>query len=228
VSGELNQPKGSFTKKGGSMVAPLIASAVVSIGSYLAKNGLDVLAGVFRGAVDKGTEKVAELIEEKTGIDINNAAESQGLSQEDLIKLKDFELQYQAQLLKHSEAVEQLRLNRDIAYLADAQNARGMQTAAMTSADPYVRRFVYGYALLLTLLSFGFLYVVLFNGHLLKADGNKDLVNTIVGFLLGTTLSTVIGFFYGSSKGSSDKNEQISALSSQLSVAVASKNVATE
>ena len=209
------------------MVAPLIASAVISIGSYLAKNGLDVLAGIFRGAVDNGAEKVAELIEEKTGIDINDAAESKGLSQADLVKLKEFELQYQEQLLKHSAAVEQLRLNRDVAYLADIQNARAMQTAAMPSSDPYVRRFVYGYALLLTLLSFGFLYVVLFNGKLLET-GNKDLVNTIVGFLLGTTLSTVIGFFYGSSKGSSDKNDQISALTAQLSGAAAPKSVAND
>ncbi len=34
------------------MPAPLIATALTSIGAYLAKNGLDLLAGIFRGAVD--------------------------------------------------------------------------------------------------------------------------------------------------------------------------------
>ena len=43
------------------MAASLIASVMLSIGSYLAQRGRDVLVTVFRGAVDKGTEKVAEL-----------------------------------------------------------------------------------------------------------------------------------------------------------------------
>ena len=77
------------------MPAPLIATALTSIGAYLAKNGLDLLAGIFRGAVDKGTEDVASLIEEKTGIDINKAAEEKGLTPDELVKLKDFEPQYQ-------------------------------------------------------------------------------------------------------------------------------------
>ncbi len=197
------------------MPAPLIAAAIANIGGYLAKNGLDLLAGVFRGAVDKGTEKVADLIEEKTGIDINKAADDQGLSSDELIKLKEFELLYQDQIMKHSEAVEELSLERDKAYLADRQSARTMQVAAIGSNDPFVRRFVYFYAILLTLLSFGFLYAVLFHGKFLSPE-NKDLVNTIVGFLLGTTMSAVVGFFYGSSKGSSDKNDQIQAMAAQM------------
>ena len=200
------------------MPAPLIAAAVAGIGTYLAKNGLDLLAGIFRGAVDSGTEQVAQLIEEKTGIDINRAAEDRGLTQEELVKLKQFELQNQDLLTKHSEAVEALALERDKALLADRANARTMQTSALSSSDEYVRRFVYRYAVLLTVLSFGFIFAVLFNGSLLTT-ANKDLVNTIVGFLLGTTMSAVIGFFYGSSKGSSDKAEQILALTSRPNAA---------
>lgn len=200
------------------MPAPLIAAALTSIGSYLAKNGLDLLAGIFRGAVDKGTEKVAELIEEKTGIDINQAAEGKGLTQEELVKLKDFELQHQELLMKHSEAVEELALERDKAHLEDRKDARAMQTSALSSSDEYVRRFVYRFAVLLTVLSFGFIYVVLFSGDFYITKSNQDLVHTIVGFLLGTTMSSVIGFFYGSSKGSSDKTEQLSALTNQMNI----------
>lgn len=199
------------------MPAPLIAAAIGGIGSYLAKNGLDLLAGVFRGAVDKGTEKVADLIEEKTGIDINKAAEKGGLSEAELIQLKDFELKYQDQIAKHSEVIEELQLEREKNYLADTQSAREMQRKAMDSSDEYVRKFVYRFAILLTVLSFGFIYLVLFNGDLLVAQGNKDLINTIVGFLLGTAMATVIGFFFGSSKGSNDKSQQISSLTAHLS-----------
>lgn len=90
------------------MPAPLIAAAINAIGNYLAKNGLDVLAGIFKGAADQGTEKVASMIEEKTGIDINKAAEPQGLSEAELVKLKEFELQYQEHLTQHTESFEQM------------------------------------------------------------------------------------------------------------------------
>jgi drug/metabolite transporter (DMT)-like permease len=35
---------------------------------------------------------------------------------------------------------------------------------------------------------------------------NKDLLNLVVGALIGS-FATVVGYFYGSSKGSSDKDE---------------------
>jgi len=37
-------------------------------------------------------------------------------------------------------------------------------------------------------------------------DQNKDLLNLVVGALLGS-FATVVGYFYGSSLGSSDKND---------------------
>lgn len=35
---------------------------------------------------------------------------------------------------------------------------------------------------------------------------NKDLLNLVVGALIGS-FATVVGYFFGSSKGSADKNE---------------------
>jgi uncharacterized membrane protein len=37
-------------------------------------------------------------------------------------------------------------------------------------------------------------------------DQNKDLLNLVVGALIGS-FATVVGYFYGSSKGSAEKNE---------------------
>lgn len=37
---------------------------------------------------------------------------------------------------------------------------------------------------------------------------NKDLLNLIVGALIGS-FATIVGYFYGSSKGSADKNEML-------------------
>ncbi len=46
------------------MPIPMIAAAVSAIGPILAKHGMDMLSGVFRGTVDKGTQEIANLIEE--------------------------------------------------------------------------------------------------------------------------------------------------------------------
>ncbi len=37
-------------------------------------------------------------------------------------------------------------------------------------------------------------------------DANKDLLNMVVGAII-VSFATVIGYFFGSSKGSADKNE---------------------
>jgi drug/metabolite transporter (DMT)-like permease len=47
------------------------------------------------------------------------------------------------------------------------------------------------------------LYFLIFSG---VPEGNKDLLNLVVGALIGS-FATVVGYFYGSSLGSSDKNE---------------------
>ena len=75
------------------MPVPLIAAALTAIAPVLARHGLDLLSGVFRGALDKGTEEIAGLIEEQTGIDINDAAEDQ-LTEAQWAQLKAFEFHY--------------------------------------------------------------------------------------------------------------------------------------
>jgi len=39
-------------------------------------------------------------------------------------------------------------------------------------------------------------------------ERNKDLLNLVVGALIGS-FATVVGYFYGSSKGSAEKNEML-------------------
>lgn len=40
-------------------------------------------------------------------------------------------------------------------------------------------------------------------------ESNHRVVDTVLGFVLGTIVATIIGFYFGSSKGSADKNELI-------------------
>jgi len=53
----------------------LIAAAVAAIGTAFALRGLDVLGSLFRSALGKGTQEVADLVKDKTGIYVNNLAD---------------------------------------------------------------------------------------------------------------------------------------------------------
>jgi len=66
---------------------------------------------------------------------------------------------------------------------------------------------IFQYALggLIVIGFFALLYLLVVNA---VPDGNKDLLNLVVGALIGS-FATVVGYFYGSSLGSSDKNEML-------------------
>jgi len=40
-------------------------------------------------------------------------------------------------------------------------------------------------------------------------EHNIRVVDTVLGFVLGTIVATIIAYYFGSSKGSADKNEMI-------------------
>lgn len=193
------------------MPVPLIAAALASIAPALAKQGLDLLSGIFRGTVNKGTKEIAELIEEKTGIDINDAADNK-LTVEQWAKLKDFEFQYQSKLLEWRQQADANDLERERLTNADRADARGLQKAALASDDIVARRFIYFYASGLTLLTFVFIFYAAFIHDYKNGDQSARVIDTVLGFLLGVTLSAIIQYFFGSSIGSKSKEEKINAI----------------
>lgn len=55
-------------------------------------------------------------------------------------------------------------------------------------------------------ISFAYLFLVTFLP--ISATG-QDHAKTIVGFILGVGVSTLLNYYWGSSKGSSDKSKQL-------------------
>lgn len=197
------------------MPIPLIAAAVASIAPALAKQGLDLLSGVFRGAVNKGTQEIAALIEDKTGIDINDAADNK-LTESQWAQLKDFEFQYQSKLLDFRQQVDANELERERLAHADRADARGLQKAALASDDIVAKRFIYYYATGLTLLTFVFIFWAAFFHDFDKNKESARIIDTVLGFLLGVTLAAIIQYFFGSSAGSKSKDEKIKSLTDTI------------
>ena len=204
------------------MPIPLIAAALSAIAPQLAQKGLDLLSGVFRGAVNKGTAEIADLIQEKTGIDINDVADNR-LTEAQWAQRKQFEFEYQGKLLEYRQKSDANLLEYERIAAADRASARHMQEAAIGSSDVWVRRFIYIYASVLTLLTFIFIFWAAFIHQ--YTESNKEasrVIDTVLGFLLGVSLSAIIQYFFGSSAGSKAKDEKIG----QLGDAIRAQSVA--
>lgn len=96
--------------------------------------------------------------------------------------------------IKKIESAERVRLaeiEKD-----DRVDARELQLAALNSQDTFVRRFIYLFSWFWAISSVLYFFAVTF---LPMPMGGKDFALTILGFLLGTAVGTILSFWYGKS-----------------------------
>ena len=167
---------------------PIVASIV----SMLAGKGLDLISS----AIDGGTDKAAAYIEEKTGIKMDGS----DLSDEQVAELKKFEMSNKVELQKLALADKQEDNRSNEAYMKiqadEYANTRNMQIENLKQDDKFSKRFVYYFAI------FWSAFAVIYLTGITFAEIPKENIrfaDTIVGFLLGTIVATLIGFFYGNS-----------------------------
>lgn len=148
---------------------------------------LPILASIVSGLINNGLPKVADAVMEK-GVDY--VQEKLGV-----------ELKPEGQATKEDYAKIQEEANRHAEFMAEldeksTQRATDMQLLAMQSPDPLIRRHVYYYAWFITIVSFVYFFAVSF---MPVENKNRDFINIILGFLIGTAVNSLIRFFYGSS-----------------------------
>ena len=153
------------------------------LASFLLSQGAGKLADMVKG---KAANMAVDAIADKLGVERNEKSIEDHLRNhpEEMVKL------------------EQLDVERLALEVQDRENAREMQKEAMKSDDPIVRRFVYLFAWFWGIVSAVYFFAVTF---MEVPKTGEAFANFILGFLTGTAVATIIGFFYGGASKGDDK-----------------------
>jgi hypothetical protein len=155
---------------------------LAGIVSSLIQNNLPKVA---QAVVDKGLDYV----QEKTGIELKP-----DMSAEEVKALREA-----AQ--KHEEfKIEQANKN--------TADARAMQVAALQQDDKFAKRYVMYLATFWSVTAVVYIFLITFT---FIPEMNVRFADTILGFLLGTVVATILNFFLGSSASSKEKTEVLAA-----------------
>jgi len=98
-----------------------------------------------------------------------------------------------------AEAINLLKID-----LENTKDARDLQKIALQQDDLFSKRFVYYLATFWSVIGASYLFFATFTTVV-----NPKMADTVLGFLLGTIVATIINFFFGSSQGSKDKANEL-------------------
>lgn len=157
---------------------------------------------------------------------ISNAVS--GATPEQLALMKEreqeFKLKMQALGFQHAQEMEKLRVDETKAFVADAQSARD-KFAMNQSVFKLGAVILVAFAASVALSMWG-AYLLLNGGIEVKDPGIIAAVFSFLGTIVGymaANAQQVVSFFFGSSKGSSDKQDALSASIMHLGAALKGK-----
>ena len=125
-------------------------------------------------------------------------------AQADAAKLKLLEMQQNGELAKMANDTEVTK-----AYLADIDSARNREASVATSENaPYLNKIITPLlAVSVLLATFGLFAFVLFDKGSIDTT-RKDILIYVLG-VLSAIATQIVSYYFGSSKGSNDKNAAI-------------------
>lgn len=154
-----------------------------------------IISGILSTLLQNNLPKVADAVLNK-GIDY--VQEKMGIElKPDMTPEEIKVLQESAQ--RHEEfKIEQAHKNTD--------SARNMQNTAANQDDLFTKRFTLYLASFWSLAAVVYIAFITF-GYIPEA--NVRFADTILGFILGTIVATIINFFFGSSASSKEKTDKL-------------------
>lgn len=182
----------------------MLSGVASAVGDVLLENGIKVLGSTVKGTTELGLRKLGDFVKDQTGIELfDGSIVNNGLNAEQTIALKKLELE-------HEQKLKEFETEFAKAIMGDIDSARVMQNTALQSqtAGWLARNFIYIFAIFWSVFAATFLFTVTFID---VPPENQRNVDTVLGFLLGTVITTIIGFFFGNSFRLSKTNEAASA-----------------
>jgi len=152
---------------------------------------LPIVAGIVANLINNGMHKVADQVIEK-GVDA--VQEKLGI-----------ELKPEGEATPEYNAKLQEEANRHSEFMAALDEKSTQRATDMYMQDDSTKRFTQNYAWFLSVVTFAYFFIVSFVSI---ENKNRDFVNIILGFLIGTALNSLIRFFYGSSNKSQEAMDQ--------------------
>lgn len=123
-----------------------------------------------------------------------------------LLKVKELESNERIVQLNNAFKEKQLYADSEKANLATVTSAQEMQGKALAQDDKFSKQFIYWFASAWSL--FGMSYIIAITFFTIP-QLNIRFADTILGFLLGTAISGILQFFFGSSVGSRRAQEAL-------------------
>lgn len=178
------------------MVAPLLGGLV----AQLAANGLNLLANAVMA-------KGQAVVEEKLGVKLDEMVSSD----EGRVKLAQIQMEREADLHEFILAQREQEIRSDKMYLDDVSDARSREVAiANSDKAPIINKVITPILAIGVLLLTFLLFALVMVGPEISPT-RKDIVIYVLGVL--SAISTqIIAYYFGSSRGSSMKDETIQAL----------------
>lgn len=148
---------------------------------------LPIVAGIVANLINNGMHKVADQVIEK-GVDA--VQEKLGM-----------ELKPEGEATPEYNAKLQEEANRHSEFMAQLDEESAQRASDMYMHDESTRKFSQKYAWFITIISFVYFFMVSF---MPVENRNRDFINIILGFLIGTAVNSLIRFFFGSSNKSQE------------------------
>ena len=105
--------------------------------------------------------------------------------------------------------LEEFSIQRESIAAGDRNSARVMQGEALKQDDVFAKRFIYFFTIFWSLTSAAYIGFITFGNIPME---NIRFADTILGFILGTAVSGMFSFFYGSSANSKSKDATIQSM----------------
>lgn len=157
---------------------------------------LPMVAGIVANLINNGMHKVADqviekgvdAVQEKLGIELKPEGQA----------TPEYNAKLSAEAMKHEEFMAELDEK-------SRQRATDMQMAAMKSDDPLVRRFIYYFIACWSLFAMIFIPCLIWAS--IPESGTR-YADTILGYVMGTIVTSMFAFLLGSSQGSRMKDDK--------------------